>query len=609
MIEKQRHSKIGVWTTWATINVLYVLGHPHFAGGEGFGVHSFAVCSALFLLPGAAIFEIPSAGTGANGSISVSWCIAAWLSLVLVTSVTFQVGTLAFLILNKIPVAPGLVWNISWLASNLLFFTRLVFGPVHNALLKRGLLLLFASTWAAAYLFFVWGATSIVPPMEDHDFETQGTAYALMHRLEPLMVTDRETVYYFAHPPLLHFYVGLYFLYTNQINNLKYYDDASLAALRASRGEAPRAEPGDEIGPYRVLGRDGLWYSVAVIRENGRFPVGQVVSLSYLDLEWERIRSQFHQTPALWPTRAPSLFLAALTVSLLVLWSFDATQRWLIAIAVGLAYSTSPEVFVRSSYGGYFSIENFAVVLTLCISSVGLIDPTRKRAAFAAGLFSALTDHKLLFLPLGFAIWELVRPSANYWRQRIRNAVTQPTALGFATGIGLFWIYALSISPSVFWQDHIRNHLYDRLTHENPLGYDDYPSIGMLWNELSWHTGYLLLPISVLLLVLTVLNRRVLDLGRRSSRAWSENVPAPTGAWLIWLLSTALAFSWIDWRQTKHLMPILPALYLAPSLWLGKRSQYVFIVICLYSTLVIYNFYYVAQLSWDFAALKATPIW
>ena len=34
-----------------------------------------------------------------------------------------------------------------------------------------------------------------------------------------------------------------------------------------------------------------------------------------------QLESQYLQSPALWPTRAPTVFLAALMVSLLALWS------------------------------------------------------------------------------------------------------------------------------------------------------------------------------------------------------------------------------------------------------------------------------------------------
>jgi hypothetical protein len=71
-----------------------------------------------------------------------------------------------------------------------------------------------------------------------------------------------------------------------------------------------------------------------------------------------------------------------------------------------LVYASSPKVFVRSSYGGYFGISNFAVVLT-CVSPLSVADPTKSGVAFAADLFAAPADHKLVFLPFAFAFWEL----------------------------------------------------------------------------------------------------------------------------------------------------------------------------------------------------------
>jgi hypothetical protein len=605
------------WAEWLGTNLVYVLGHPWFDLGDGPGLRSFAVCVALFLLPGAAGFDFSSiarrqAPDGSSQNPPICWAFAAWLALVLLTSIAFQVSTLVVLLTLRIPVTPNLVWNVAWLATNLLFFARSQTRKKCNRevgtdLVKRSTVALLGLIYLAAYLLYAWGATRVVPAQDDQDLEVQGTAYALVHRLEPLLVTDRATVYYFAHPPLLHIYVGLYFLYTNQLNELKYYEDASLRALQATEGTLPpRVAIGDEVGSFKIVGREGLNYLVTVIRADPWWrPVGQRLTISYLDLEWERIRSQYNQSPALWPTRAPTVFLAALTVSLLALWSFEATRSWLIAVAVALAYATSPEVFVRSSYGGYFGISNIAVVLMLCVSSIGRADATKSRAAFASGMFSALANHKDVFLPFAFALWELIRPDSEGWRHRIRRSATQPTALGFAAGTGLFWLYGLSTHPVGFWQDQVHNHLFDRFAHYNPLGYGGYPSVGALWLELTQHTGYVLIPIAIVLLAMTITNGTTTN-GRFTSKL---NVPQPTGAWLLWLAITAIAFSWVDWRMTKHLMPILPALYLAPALWVGRRSNSASVVLVLYGWLVIFNGYWVERIASNFWSFPVTPGW
>ena len=41
----------------------------------------------------------------------------------------------------------------------------------------------------------------------------------------------------------------------------------------------------------------------------------------------------------------------------------ETSGSWLIGAASALAYPSSLEVLVRSSYGGYFGIENFAILL------------------------------------------------------------------------------------------------------------------------------------------------------------------------------------------------------------------------------------------------------
>jgi hypothetical protein len=89
----------------------------------------------------------------------------------------------------------------------------------------------------AGLLYFV-AATRIVPPQVDHDLEVQATGYGLVTRFEPLLLTDRDTIYYFAHPPLLHLWVGGSFLLQGELESLRFYDDVSQRA-RAARGDRP----------------------------------------------------------------------------------------------------------------------------------------------------------------------------------------------------------------------------------------------------------------------------------------------------------------------------------------------------------------------------------
>ena len=178
-----------------------------------------------------------------------------------------------------------------------------------------------------------------MPPQSDHDLEVQGTGYGLLTRLEPLLLTDRGTFYYFAHPFLLHYYVAGTFLYFNQIDHLAYYDDASQRALAASRGE-PFTLP-TRTGERRIVKLEGPNYVVDPPFENGSRRI------SVEALEQRMIYGHYASNPYRLTTRSPNVFMAALTVALLGVWIHRIAPGWF-AILLGLSYATSPEVFVRS---------------------------------------------------------------------------------------------------------------------------------------------------------------------------------------------------------------------------------------------------------------------
>ena len=87
---------------------------------------------------------------------------------------------------------------------------------------------------------YAHAATSIVPHMDDHDFETQGTAYGLVHDLVPKLLTDRHTTYYFAHPPLLHACVAGSFLYWNELDDLERYERPGNGTRRPQKDDSRR---------------------------------------------------------------------------------------------------------------------------------------------------------------------------------------------------------------------------------------------------------------------------------------------------------------------------------------------------------------------------------
>ncbi|GAG26322.1 unnamed protein product, partial [marine sediment metagenome] len=250
---------------------------------------------------------------------------------------------------------------------------------------------------------------------------------------------------------------------------------------------------------------------------------------------------------------------------------------------IPLAYGTSPEIFVRSSYGGYFAISNFAVLLALMA-----VEQRRSNSrhgwwinCFLCGGFLALVNHKLVLLPVAMVVWELFCRAGKQISGRPAGALLHPAAVGFAAGTALFWLWGLAIDPADFWQDHLRTHYLDRLLHHNPLGYGGYPSVAGLWIEFFKHTGYVLLPMGVAALVLL------------QKRYWDPSSPDESrqtvGLWLVWTLLTAAAFSLVDWRQTKHLMPLMLVFYLAPARWAAHHRSRLWLVAAVFLVLTAWN--------------------
>ena len=477
--------------------------------------------------------------------------------------------------------------------------------PGLNVRRLTGLLL-----FAAAYMAYFFGATRIVPDMEDHDYETQGTAYGLLTHLKPMLLTDRHTTYYFAHPPLLHACVAGSFLAWGELESLKPYDEAWQRVHAAGLGELNRppveqfqrlprsgwlVHDGQTADPlatrHRATGVEGTDYLVdpPLPQYGRRIPVE--------DLEVQLLYDRYRHEPLLLPTRTPNLFFAALTVALLGQWVLRITGRGWLALAVAAAYGSSPEVFVRSCYGGYFAISQFALVEMLL--AVEFWTSVRSRAAWrnalAAGGFAALACHKLVLLPAAMAAWELLRPGELFWG-RVRRVLRHPAVLGFAAGTACFWLYGMTISPSVFWQDHVRTHLLDRVVHNNPLGYTNYPSVPGLWLEFSRHTGYVLLPLGLIALAMLAVRGR----GR-----FQFSLPVIA----LWMLLIAVAFSLIDWRQTKHLMPLMLPLVMVPAAWAARSPVGRIVVGLALAGLVVWNLDALSALADHFDKFAITPAW
>ena len=212
------------------------------------------------------------------------------------------------------------------------------------------------------------------------------------------------------------------------------------------------------------------------------------VKIPVNDMEVQLLEDHYDHDPHALATRTPNIFFAALTVALLAAWVARVAGHWWLALLAAAVYATSPETFVRSSYGGYFAISQLALLEIL------LAVETAKRAnGFVAGGFAALACHKLVFLPATIAVWEAIRLPRLSIAASCLRPLRHPVVLGFAAGTLLYWGYGLSINAAAFWQDHVHSHFLDRIMHVDPFHYSGYPSPLGLWREFCEHTGYLLL--------------------------------------------------------------------------------------------------------------------
>jgi hypothetical protein len=532
---------------WLAANLVFAAGHPLVFGGLPAIVQTFIVNAMLFVLPGA--------GWSWLGG-STSRRLGARLAKILLLSTTALLLLLAGCRVAGVVPTQTIAWTVTWLITNAGFAarSRAAQRSTSRRALTRKELALGCALFFGGYGLYFCGATRVVPPMVDHDLEVQGTGYGLLTRFEPLLLTDRGTLYYVAHPPLLHFYTGASFLYWGRLHELRFFDEASQRA-REGGGEA---------------------------RE--RFGAGL-----------SKIYERYDDRPHLVETRTPSLFLASATVALLGLWIGRVSHRLWMGLLVAAAYATSPEVFVRSSYGGYFAIGGLATLLML----LGAEQWRRARGPravvpiLAVGAWAALADHKLVLIPAAIVVYVLVA-------SRRPAAVLHPIAWGFAAGTLAFWGFGLFVAPVEFVRDHVFAHGLDRITHTNPLGYGGYPGPLGLWREFIVHTGYVLLPAALVLLVRDVFV---------SPGGHGVAARPLRGMWLTWVAVSAAAFSLVDWRMTKHLMPLLIGLplMLAPS----RRSARwrVAVPALVAAVVVVWNLTAVASIARDFGGFPVTPDW
>lgn len=401
-----------------------------------------------------------------------------------------------------------------------------------------------AAVFTLGFLATATAGLRLVPPLEDHDMETRGVAYGLLTEGRPYFTSNREVYLPMSHPVGFNVVVAESLLVTGEIE-----------AARPSYESAKRAEAAVRAGqPF-------AW-----------------------DRQWREDYEEFLAAPALIGTRAPSAFLAGLVLALLV----DLVRRVSGSLIAGLAaagiYATVPETIVRSAYAGYFVETVFAMLVAVMlfaeasptwsteevVKGVQLLraGDLRGMSALArdwlrppyalptpvwlagAGALMAILDHKTVVLVLAVAAWYGV---SSLVRRERPDPRAVSLVLGFGAATLVWWAYGLWVDASVFVADHLRKHIAHRVLLNDirfvrDAAHHYAPSIPELWREFGAHTGWAV-PILGLLGSGMALVRRLDE--RRVLLA-------------LWVASTAIAFTVVDWRQTKHLMNgLLPMVAIA----------------------------------------------
>lgn len=578
------------WILVLSVNTLFALVHPVVGGLVGTLpaiIQSLAVNALLFLAPAAGWGDLA-------GSAPRSLPLRITRSIAISTAALILV--LVVLRLASLPVTQRHAFTSMWVLTNAGFLAGFIVRPkrARRRSVTGAELVLASLAFTSAYGAYYIGATRIVPAQVDHDLEVQATGFGLLTRFEPLLLTDRRTIYYFAHPPLLHVYAAASFLYWGTLPSLEFYDAASQRA-RDARELRPFPPPGgsvllkEESTRRDILSVDLPNYLLSA--PAGGPPVKETVER----VELARIYEHYRAEPHAIETRTPNILFGTLTVIILGIWAGRISHRVWIGALAAAAYASNPEVFVRSSYGGYFAIGGLTCALMLAGAERWSRWPRRRQSGSAvlSGALAALGDHKMVLLPIA-----IVCRSA--WQRFRLTFSIHPVVGGFAIGIALFWCLGLVVAPRAFLLDHLHHHLMDRITHVNPLGYHNYPSRLDLWLEFAGHTAWLLLPAGVLALAADLTGRSgVLRVEGRRTRL----------LWLTWMVITAVAFTAIDWRMTKHLVPMLLPLHLA--LVPDRRSarwRFALGVTAL-AIALIWNASELVSIRSDFGAFVVTPAW
>lgn len=537
---------------FVTCNLVYFL----------YAIHYFVSVPKLFLsmIINLMMFFLPGMGWVSFSRKKIE-DIVPYVFLVVCISFAIMMSGCLFFYITKITLSSVNMLIYLVLSSNV---GILLSGPIlevpqlpFNKLRLIQLLLLSIFLYSVLY----GSALRIVPPLEDHDSETQGTAYGLMHKLEPYMVTNRHAAYFFAHPLLLHFYIGNSFLLLGELDEVSYYYDSALEGKKA---------------------------------------VGKTDERDLLDEIWKGDYRKFVANPHLLATRMSNLFFSVLIFLVLFIFLYSSTGSCLLSLSGPVLYFTFPEVFVRSSYGGYMAVENFSLLMIAYFyyfKDRYESDEKYKNTLFlSSGLFGGFASQKILIAVITMGVMDFACKGGNF-HEKIRAVFKNKIVQGVLLGTFLFWGYGFLVDSRVFIGDYLKQHMANRFSLDDVrFTFSSriwYPSIPDLWKEYYRSLGFPFFFVALPFTVYTLFR-----------------IKCRESFFGLWFMTGAVLFSLTDWRQTKHLMLILLPLIIPMILYISKSRQYIKVFFAVMFLFLVYsNVIVILKIAKDFSTISPTPIW
>jgi len=310
-------------------------------------------------------------------------------------------------------------------------------------------------------------------------------------------------------------------------------------------------------------------------------------------LLWNRrVYPEFLKQPALLGTRAPNFILAAVLAMLLFRALRSAGTGSGDAALLTIVTMTLPEIFVRSGYGGYFAISAVTFLAAAWLAAAPA--SAAPRPAFLAGFLAMIANQKSVII--GAAAF-LTSPKRSW-----------PVLLGLAAGALAFAIYGLWIAPEDFVADHLLDHglrRFDAGDSQVAPGAPAYPSRAGLWLEFAQHFGWIWCALAALAwaAALAALIQR-----RRRRESNGEDGLREIAA--LWILVGAAIFTATDWRQTKHLCKLVPAMTIVIGAFLARSPRPARLGLrAALAISLLWNARWLVKIAQDFSSFPMSTIW